>query len=367
MMRLERLAAVVLMLGWLGCGAAAEPDGYTQAAELHQQGDDDAALARLDTYLAERPRDSRARFLKGVILAKQNRTQEAIEVLTMLSEEFPELPEPHNNLAVLYASQGRYDDARRELEMAVRAYPDYAVAYQNLGDIYATLAARAYEQALRADPKNSAARAKLEEIRKLLPERTVATAPPPASVPAAAPAPAVQAAAPPPASTPAPATAAVSPRTSTAPPASSPAPASPAPAANPSAAAVPSEQPRGTTAASESEVIRAVLDTVRAWAGAWTAQDVDKYLSFYARDFRTPKGEARGNWEADRRKQISSPRLVTVDIVDPKVTITDPSHAAVTFKQNYRADAYRSSGRKTLVLVRQGERWLIQQETITFR
>ena len=120
--------------------------------------------------------------LKGIILAKQNRTPEAIEVLTALSEEFPELPEPHNNLAVLHASQGHYEEARRELEMAVRAYPDYAVAYQNLGDLYATLAARAYEQALRADPKGSVARTRLEEIRKLLPERTLAA--PPASPPA---------------------------------------------------------------------------------------------------------------------------------------------------------------------------------------
>jgi tetratricopeptide (TPR) repeat protein len=374
MMRLERLAAVVLMLGWLGCGAAADPDGYTQAAELHQRGDDAAALARLDTHLADHPRDSRARFLKAIILAKQNRTQEAIEVLTMLSEEFPELPEPHNNLAVLYAGQGRYEDARRELEMAVRAYPDYAVAHQNLGDIYATLAAQAYEQALRADPNNSVARAKLEEIRKLLPERTVAATPPPASVPAVAPAPAVQATAPPPASAPAPSPAAVPPPASPALPASSRPPASPQraadplPPANPPPAAAASDQPRPSSSpAAEGEVIREVLDTVRAWAGAWTAQDVDKYLSFYARDFRTPKGEARGNWEADRRKQIRSPRVVTVDIVDPNVTIADPSRAAVTFKQNYRADAYRSSGRKTLVLVRQGERWLIQQETITFR
>ena len=99
----------------------------------------------------EHPRDSRARFLKGVILAKQNRVQEAVGVLTALSEEFPELPEPHNNLAVLYAGQGKYEEARRELEMAVRASPDYAIAYQNLGDVYAALAAQAYEKALRID------------------------------------------------------------------------------------------------------------------------------------------------------------------------------------------------------------------------
>ena len=146
-----------------------------------QRGDNDAALARVDAYLGEHPRDSRARFLKGVILAKQNRTQEAIDVLTALSEEFPELPEPHNNLAVLYASQGRYEDARRELEMAVRAYPDYAIAYQNLGDVYAALAAQAYEKALRIDAKSSAARTRLETIRKLLPEGAVAAAPPAAA------------------------------------------------------------------------------------------------------------------------------------------------------------------------------------------
>jgi hypothetical protein len=94
---------------------------------------------------------------------------------------------------------------------------------------------------------------------------------------------------------------------------------------------------------------------------------VEKYFSYYAGDFRTPKGEPRGNWEAARREQIAKPRIIAVELMDPKVTLLDPNHATVVFKQNYRADAYRSSGRKTLELVRQGERWLIQQETVTFR
>ena len=110
-----------------------------------------------------------------------------------------------------------------------------------------------------------------------------------------------------------------------------------------------------------------MLSTLADWARAWSSKDVEKYFSFYARDFRTPKGEPRGNWEAARREQLTTPRIIAVEIVEPKVTVTDPNHATVAFKQNYRADAYRSSGRKTLQMVRQGDRWLIQQETITFR
>ena len=109
------------------------------------------------------------------------------------------------------------------------------------------------------------------------------------------------------------------------------------------------------------------MGAVEDWARAWAAKDVDRYLSFYARDFRTPKGEPRGNWEAARREQLTEPRIIGVEVVEPEVAFTDPNHATVVFKQNYRADAYRSSGRKTLRMVRQGDRWLIQQETITFR
>jgi tetratricopeptide (TPR) repeat protein len=336
---LHRLAAVVLTLGCLASGTMAAGDGYQEASELHKQGNDDAALSRLDAYLSEHPRDARARFLKGVILTERGRTEEAIDVLTALSEEFPELPEPHNNLAVLYASQGKYDQARRELEMAIRAYPGYAMAHQNLGDVYAALAGQAYEKALQADPGSSAARTKLMHIRELLPEGAVA-APPPA--PAA----------------PAPTAAATSQQTRASQPAS---PATPTPPV------VPETPAAATPAPAVSDPTRAVLSTVEDWARVWSGKDFDKYLSFYARDFVTPKGEPRGKWEAERRERLTTPRIISVEVIEPKVSITDPNHATVTFKQNYRADSYRSSGRKTLQLVREGERWLIQRETITFR
>jgi tetratricopeptide (TPR) repeat protein len=335
---LSRLAAAVLALG-LASIAMAAGDGYEEASKLHKQGDHDAALARLDVFLSERPRDARARFLKGVILTERGRTDEAIAVLTALSEEFPELPEPHNNLAVLYAGQGKYDNARRELEMAIRAYPGYAMAHQNLGDVYAALAGQAYEKALQADPGSSTARTKLTQIRELLPAGAVG-APPPGSTetkPAAA--------AVPQAATPVP-------------------PAPPAAAAPPVA---PEKAAAATPVPDGSDPTRAVLSTVRDWANAWSDRDFPKYLSFYARDFVTPNGEPRGKWEAARRERLTTPRIIEVRVIDPRVSVEDLSHATVTFKQNYRADSYRSSGRKTLQLVREGERWLIQRETITFR
>jgi tetratricopeptide (TPR) repeat protein len=333
---LHRLAAVVLTLGCLASSVMAAGDGYQEASKLHEQGDDEAALARLDAYLAERPRDARARFLKGIILTERGRTDEAIAVLTALSEDFPELPEPHNNLAVLYASQGKYDNARRELEMAIRTYPGYAMAHQNLGDVYMALAGEAYARALQADPGSSTARARLVQIRELLPEGPVSAPAPVATGPAAAAAPqqvpGVQ-------------------------------PERPAP----TPPIAPQEVPAATPSPAASDPARAVLSTVEDWARAWSGKDFDKYLSFYARDFVTPNGEPRGKWEAARRERVTTPRIISVEVIAPKVSVDDPSHATVTFKQNYRADSYRSSGRKTLQLVREGERWLIQRETITFR
>src|SRR6266478_4423624 len=94
--------------------------------------------------IADNPRDARARFLKGLILTEQNKPNDAIKVFTALTDDYPELPEPYNNLAVLYASQGQYDKARKSLEMAIRTHPSYAIAHENLGDVYAKMASEAY-------------------------------------------------------------------------------------------------------------------------------------------------------------------------------------------------------------------------------
>jgi Flp pilus assembly protein TadD len=143
----------------------------SEIQEINQQfrqGDLAGALDRTDRYLASNPKDAQGRFLKGLILADQGKTADAIAVLSGLTEDFPELPEPYNNLAVLYASQGKYDNARDALESAIRNHPDYATAHENLGDLYAKMATIEYGKALALDGKNATAQTKLALIRNML-------------------------------------------------------------------------------------------------------------------------------------------------------------------------------------------------------
>src|SRR5713226_5262544 len=143
-------------------------DELQDIARLLKQSQHAQALERVNQYLSQRPKDAKGRFIRGLILVEQNKTAEAIEVFAALSRDYPELPEPYNNLAVLYAAQGQYEKARQQLEMSIRTHPSYATAYENLGDVYTKLASQAYDKALQFDSSNSAAKNKLSLIRDLL-------------------------------------------------------------------------------------------------------------------------------------------------------------------------------------------------------
>ena len=124
------------------------------------------ATAKLDKLIAERPREPQARFLKGLALTDEGKADEAMGVFRALLADFPELPEPRNNLAVLYAQKGEYAQARDELERAVQLAPDYAVAHENLGDVYARLAEVEYDRTIALDKRNRTAPGKLKLIRE---------------------------------------------------------------------------------------------------------------------------------------------------------------------------------------------------------
>ena len=189
LVRTYRILALAAAL-WLPPAVFA--DDYTDVAQLMRSGQTAEARARIDRYLAARPRDPQMRFLLGVLQSETGRTGEAIATFTGLTQEYPELPEPYNNLAVLYAGQGDFDKARAALELAVRTNPGYATAHENLGDIYAELASRSYERARQLDPRNTSVGPKLALIRQLLgpamnpakPAATVPSAPPAGKSPA---------------------------------------------------------------------------------------------------------------------------------------------------------------------------------------
>ncbi len=145
----------------------AHADDYADVGALLHQGKSAEALAKADTYIAGKPRDPQMRFLRGVILTDQGNSAEALNAFTQLTQDYPELPEPYNNVAALYAARGEFDRARDALETAVKLKPDYATAHENLGDIYARLAAQSYVRAQTLEAGNKTVPPKLALVRQL--------------------------------------------------------------------------------------------------------------------------------------------------------------------------------------------------------
>ena len=166
--RIPRSIALAAFALVLAAPLAARADDYADVNRLVQARQYAEALAKADQYLTAKPRDPQMRVLKGVMLAESGKRAAAIEAYIQLTQEYPELPEPYNNLAVLYAQQNEYDKARDALEGAVRANPNYATAHENLGDVYARLASQSYAKAQQIDPANTTAAPKLALVRQLL-------------------------------------------------------------------------------------------------------------------------------------------------------------------------------------------------------
>jgi tetratricopeptide (TPR) repeat protein len=319
-----------------------------------RQGKPAEALAKADQYLAGKPKDPQMRFLRGVILTEQGKANDAIAVFTKLTEDYPELPEPYNNLAVLYASQGNYDKAKSALELAIHTHPSYATAQENLGDIYAQLESRAYDRALQLDKNNTTAQLKLSMVKEIF-SKTGGQRPPTAPVKTEPPVP--------------PAKPAV---TAAAKPAEKPVekpPVAPAPAptkssAPPASAAVTPAAPAASAApAAGGDDKAAITAAIEDWARAWSRKDVAGYLAHYAADFDTPKGASRKSWERERRERIERPKSIEVDVTVRSVKINGNEATAIV-RQSYKSDITKTNSTKTLRMEKNGDRWLIKQEKV---
>lgn len=426
--------------------APAYADDMADVSKLLKAGKVNEALVKTNEYLAKHPTDPQMRFMKGVILTEQNKSEEAIAVFTRLTEDYKDLPEPYNNLAVLYAANGQYEKARVTLERAIRTNPSYMTAYENLGDVYGKMASQAYDKALALGASSAPTKSKLTLLRTfssstaaklVVPEAPPAPSPAPASLTAGAPANAARPAAPAPvalitplpspdqaksqplqripalsvsppggtpkaapaplptpAPAPAPAIAAAKPAPVAAPvtapapvpavtkpaPAPVPTPApvvvaakpAPAPAPLPVAKLEPAKAvPAPVPAAKQPEPVKpvkdnlesdAVLAQVHGWAKAWAAQNVDSYLGYYSKDFEPPKGVSRSAWAEERRTRIEGKGHIHVEVGNPEVTVSGNT-ARVTFHQTYVSDRLTARSRKTLVLVKNGGKWQIKQES----
>ncbi len=369
-MKILKLLPGVLLCGAMLFHAPVQADLLQDANKSYKKGAYAQALAKVEQILAEKPKDAPARFLKGVILTEQGKTDDAIQLFTALNEDFPELPEPYNNLAVLYASQGKYEKAKNALELAIQAHPTYVTAHENLGDIYAKLASQSYDRALQLDPRNPATKGKLSAIRDLLQDngrksnadKPVLTAAQSGSGAARQPAPVedavpatimeVNAVVAPPS---APASGVASAPVSTDADAASAVVAASAVAANPADAEKAAQKAR----------VADVMSSVNGWVHAWENKQVKKYLAYYANEFHpAQKGQSRSQWAEQRRNDLDDSKNIQISISRANVTFQGDNHATVKFQQSLKFNKMRKAkaSRKTLLLTKSGGKWLIVEE-----
>lgn len=341
---LALLAALLPALAYPTLADAAV-SSVQEASQAFQRGNNKVALDKVDSFLTANPKDAQGRFLKGLVLTEMNRFSDAIKIFSGLTEDFPELPEPYNNLAVLYAAQADYERAKNSLEMAIRTHPSYATAHENLGDIYAKMASQAYDKAMQLDKSNISAQTKLALIRDLFSPTPRAQEP----IKVAEVAKAAE-------------TGKGKQKSAAKPAAEDTATAESKPEEKAVSTATAKQGRNATKPAAEAIEPKAQVErTLRAWAAAWSARDADAYLSFYSPEFKTPGKQEFAAWSEERKLRVTRPEFIKVSIDRLKISLKGNT-AQASFTQQYESNIIKDSGKKTMRLVREGDNWKILEE-----
>ncbi|GJM04183.1 MAG: hypothetical protein DHS20C09_01740 [marine bacterium B5-7] len=319
---------------------------YGDIQLLINQGEYKEALKLTENQLSANKSDIKLQFMKGLVLTRLDRYSDAEKVFIQLTADNPELPEPFNNLAVVYAAQGKYPEAEEALKNAINTHPSYATAHENLGDIYAKMASRAYNQALELDTSNTVAREKLSLVNELItappvPEKTVVASATPKRAKSVA---KIKSAVKP----------VPEPEIITIPAKSGP---------TPNKTAIPPVKKIDA----EEAIARnrkAVEKTIKNWANAWSAQDVDGYLANYGQEFIPPKRMSRNEWERDRRKRLRRPSFIKITLSDIKINLHGKDYAEIKFTQTYQSNTYGDKVKKEVLMRKVSNTWLITQERV---
>ena len=128
----------------------------------------DLAQSMIAKELTANPRNVQLRFLSSRIQLEEGQIDAAQKTLLELTQQFPELPEPYNNLAAIYAHKGQLEEAKEYLELALKVQPSFPTALENLGDVYTRLAARAYGRAVQLDKRQVDSRRKMKLAEDIL-------------------------------------------------------------------------------------------------------------------------------------------------------------------------------------------------------
>ncbi|MBF0382086.1 MAG: tetratricopeptide repeat protein [Magnetococcales bacterium] len=308
---------IIFIVGFFalfGATAPAHSGLMDDIYKLTDQKQYDAAMDKLNQYLEKKPKDAQARFLKGLVLTEQGKRDKAITIFQALSKDYPDLPEPYNNLAVLYAEKGQYDQARDALAKAIKSHPTYATAHENMGDIYAKMASKSYRKAISLSGSNKTLDRKLEHIKLVLVPGYIQQHEEASSE------------------------------------------EEPVQQSSQPVAEIEEEQ-------DGSDDVEAVEMAVEQWAAAWTSLNINDYLNSYSKKFRPPaKFPNYSAWVQNRKRVIGKAKTIKVTYKGLNVTFLKKDLARAEFEQNYWSPNYKDKVNKTLTLARENGAWKIVWE-----
>ena len=245
-------------------------------------------------------------FYKGILETNLSKTNQAIDTFRDLTERFPELPEPFNNLAVLYAEKGQFRLAKEILEQAIKTNPSYLTAHINLGDIFTKMASEAYNKALEIDKSNNIAITKLSMITQLFN---------------------------------------YNPNTK-----------------NTVIDSVNAKKEVKNTKLSKKELKKVILNSIENWKTAWESKDVESYFDSYSSNFIYPNNMTKSQWQKYRTNRILPKKIISISISNIKFKFKKEKIIA-TFTQNYKSGRLNQTSNKNLTFVVESGQWFIVEET----
>ena len=250
-----------------------------------------------EQLLQQNPRHSQARSLTAYAYQMSAQTEQAIRLYQGLIEDNPQLPEPRNNLAMIYLAQGDYDRASQLLVEALNTHSSYAIAYDNLSQVYKGIASEAYRRAVSesSEPSRYTHKIELTAITEL------ETAP--AQLPAT------------------------------------------------------ESAPEPTLVNFANQETR-LIESVKAWAQAWSDKDFAAYTGFYTPQYRT-KFESHQQWLEQRRNRITRPGTINVEVSDIQIKWRSEDRAFIDFKQAFDSPRYSDRVKKRLGFNLIGSEWKI--------
>jgi len=233
-------------------------------------------------------------FIDGVLLSELGEIDNAINVFVSLTKSHPTLPEPYNNLAVLYAQSGNFDLARTALEKSIKTHPSYATAHVNLGDLYTRMASESYNQALQIDKSNKNAKTKLSLIKKLFNFQPI----------------------------------------------------------NKNiilAQDAKKTQSFNEVKNKEEDINEKIFVMIDNWKNAWMSQNFDQYIEHYSDNFKNNKGMDLKKWKQFRKPRVINKPTININIENIEISKNN-NLFSVSFTQIYQSGNIDSTTKKTLLI-----------------